>query len=356
MSIVFKIENPRIPAPGDGVAADPLNTGADRFRHLIGSEDFSDAVFLVGPEKETAEKIPVHSFLLRLASEVFDTMFSENWKKDEPIHIPDCDSDTMYSLLRWIYCIELIVVEGKLIDLLRQAHKYMISPLLKFVTENFTKVDKKITWSMLSFALEFSQPELAEKCVNLIKGEVIDYLQAEDFLTASPEAVEAIVSIGDLKIFEVDLFKRLLQWAENECKQNNQEVSPKNQRKTMSSFIHEIGFPGMEVQEFSQLPCLSGILTHEEQAVIFQSICGVQIETKFRKAARKAALCRFWKKGEKANMYYCGSCQRFACPDCYNLGVKLPHVNPKGGLCSNAVWHQVGTYSRENCHGKMWSL
>lgn len=169
---------------GDPAAFDVTSSPADVFeaisalkrqQRLLGSDHLSDAKFLVGPEKETATVIPVHSFLLRLASEPFDAMFSGNWIKEDGIHIPDTDADTMYSLLRWIYCQQLVIRSGRLTDVLMLANKYAVTSLIRLFKEH--DMDCYV-WQVLNYALRVGDDDLIELCEEEITADPYQYFNA----------------------------------------------------------------------------------------------------------------------------------------------------------------------------------
>ena len=130
---------------------DPMDKGLEaeseilsltqRMKLILFSEELSDVTFLVGATKETAKKIRAHRFPLAAASDVFRAMFSG--KKDEPFQVIDFEAPTFCSLLRFIYINELVFPPDMLIDVVRIAKKYMMHSLIKFVADNFEKVDKK---------------------------------------------------------------------------------------------------------------------------------------------------------------------------------------------------------------------
>lgn len=161
---------------------------------MIGDEKYSDAVFLIGLCKETAVRIPVATCFLKIESEPFAAMFSENWIEKE-ILIKETDESVMYSLLRWMYCHELVYESGKLDALLRLAHQYEVHSLFSFVKRHALTADHMSLWSIASFAHAFSQPnmqsglmglpDVKQECIQEIKGSPEEHIECGDFLHAS---------------------------------------------------------------------------------------------------------------------------------------------------------------------------
>ena len=354
----FQIRDPfSVPGPSEGTDISGIISMSGRVRKLLGNELFSDAAFLVGPNKKTAKKIPVHTFMLRMASDAFVAMFSGNWK-DEPVHIPDYDASTVFSLLRWIYCEELVFEAENLIDVLRIAHKYLVESLISFVIVNFANVETKFLWSILSFSIEIEPPkELAHKCANLIIANPIEHFASDDFLQASAKSVTAIVS-RDLKMMEMDIFKRCLQWADKESgRRGVRGPVSAYRRKMLEPFIYEFAFPAMDATEFAGLPCESGILTDAEQAQILRMTLGIKLESPFRKIARTSRSCRYWKAQSTTKINICIRCRVKLCPGCFN-----DNKGSKNHACmkdydrfdSSYVWRIVdGNLSFDECAGKI---
>lgn len=319
MSSVFVVGDPR--ATGLPVATvvgevQAVVKTADQFKLLFNNELNSDAVLLVGREEATAVRIPVHTFLLRNASSIFDAMFSTKWKRDEDIEINDCDAMTMLSLLRWIYCQELVFVDGQLLPVLQVANKYIVTSLITFVTQKFEEVDESLVWSVMTYAERFKNSQLEGLCLQFITKNAHSCFGSDDFLQAAAASISKIISNDELAVDEIMLFERCLKWSEAECQAQGLDVTPSNQREVMNPFIHSIAFPGMDIKTFSGLPCTSSVLTAEQMALILRSMSGIEVDTPFRKDARKYSGCKVLFP-KMIRLYYCSYCPNRLCPNCY---------------------------------------
>ena len=175
---------------------------------MLFNERLSDVIFSVGATEATAKKIPAHSFLLSEASEVFETMFSENWKKNEPIRIIDFEAPTFCSLLRWIYCDELIFQPGMLTDVMRIAQKYMVHSLISLLSDNFGNTE--YIWSIHTMAIELEMTDVERKSFHRITD--VQPLDSADFLNASCASVTAFVTRDRVCVADLPLFTRCLKW------------------------------------------------------------------------------------------------------------------------------------------------
>ena len=280
MTVVFTVGDPRIIDSGDASKSSMTNiiSVAGRAKKLVGNELFSDAAFLVGPDEKTAERIPVHTIFLKMASDSFAAMFSGKFKKEESIRIPDHSPSAVYSLLRWVYCEELVFEAGKLTDVLRIARLYFVDSLINFVTNLFVRGDQTFVWSFLSFAVIFKEVKLINKCLDRITIRAKESFASNDFLYATSPIVTYVLSL-DFKMKEIDIFKRCLDWAAEECMRQGMDPTPANKRKVMQPFLHKFAFPGMGSRPFAGLPCESGVLTAEEKVTIFRLAVGQEVES-----------------------------------------------------------------------------
>lgn len=288
MPFHFTIGGPK-KVTADGITAEQVQaakTVTERQRLLVGNELHSDAIFIVGPDYDTAVRIPVHSLLLTTASDKFQSMFSGTWINEDVIRIENCDPSAMFSVIRWIYSGELVVGSGKLPEVKAVAEKYFVTSLLNFIADGHDKAVISNPWKVMSFAVESGNNDLKDKCAQQIATDIRKQIESADFMNASEAAITALLSLT----FTYDkrmLFGKCVEWAARECHRQKLEVTPENQRKVMQSFIHLIAFPGMTAAEFAGQPCTSGILTDKEQVLIFRAIAGEEVETGFRKEVRR---------------------------------------------------------------------
>lgn len=248
-----------------------------RDKHLFNNSLLSDAAFLV-----QGERIPVHTFLLRSASCVFDRMFSAEWRKGEDVVIDDFRASPFLSLIRWIYCKEIIFEKGCLLDMMRLASKYMVQSLIKAVK---AEENRRFVWSIVAHAMEYEDVVRTTTCWDLITSDV-RAIHYEDFLNSPPVVVEKLTSFDSLCIRETELFDACNEWSKAECKRRGMEINSGNQRQVMEPFLKQFAFQTMRLVNFAGLPC--EILTEKEQILVFRAIAGRPVITPFR-AVRSGA-------------------------------------------------------------------
>lgn len=342
MTFFFKIGDPKDVTTGSGEnsAAGQAMTTIDQQRQLVGSESRSDAVFMVGPVDGVKVDIPVHSFLLRKASQMFDSMFSGTSRQEDVIPITDCSASVMFSVIRWVYCCELVIEDGKFQELQVAASKFMIDSLLAFIAADHSNAITTNPWSVLTFAIAADNIELKDKCTALITSDMQDHLSVEkDFMIASAAAIHAVL-VKDFTFNESRLLRRCLQWAEHQCEQLGRQLTPSNKRQLMEPFIREIAFSSMTVREFKVVSA-SGILTEYEELLVFRSIAGIQIETGFR-SIRKRHPCRHWQPNCFPDLYSCTGCGKILCWACFSYFTdKKTRHQCTGGRKSISRWYRL---------------
>ena len=354
MAVVFRRGDPMDTGLTAAAAEPPskMFKGIQRNKHMLFNERLSDVTFSVGAIKKSAKKIPAHTFLLAEASEVFEAMFADNWKRNEPIRIIDFEAPTFCSLLRWIYCDELIFPPDMLADVMKIAQKYFVYSLISLLSDNF---NEEYVWSIHTMANELEMTDLIQKSFNIIKSYQATHLSSADFLNASCQSVTAFVSMDRSSVTDLQLFTRCLKWSEKECERQKLAVQPANQRSVMELFIYLISFESMSASEFAGLPCESGVLTGEEQAIILRIKAGQNVESRFKKKQQQEGKkCKNWKPVTEIH-FRCNNCSRYVCTDCFGAGIG----NTANPVCSNCpsrgqskpytlTLHRV---SRDNCAG-----
>lgn len=243
MTVVFQVGDPREPvtpasANNDCVVSNETN------RLMIGNEECSDAVFLIGDRRETAKRIPVITGFLSRESSTFDDIFCTSLICTE-ISFPDMDESAMYSLLRWIYCRELVFEPGKLDALLRLAHQFRVISLLVFVDKHAVTSDHM--WAIASFARAYDQQGidysgLKQKCLQCIISHPEKHFGSEDIVNASAGFLTEVLAHRIENYDKMSLFKQLLRWADAECVRQELFPHAANKLKVIDPFIHLIPF------------------------------------------------------------------------------------------------------------------
>ena len=246
-------------------------TALNRLAKLYNDESTSDVTFIVGPNNT---EFFGHTVIIGAASDVFKTHFLGDWRDKKNIKLQDVKEDVFRVLMAYIYTDEIIVKKNNLLDVLQLAHFYMMTGLIKSLTNEstFKTYSTQCVWNYLNFAVNINDIELIIRCLEVIDKDP-DAFSKPEFLNADTSTIGLFIGRNSLKISEYNLFKRLLDWSVYECRRRIPPLpeSPANQRKVMDSWFHKIRFPLMDVKDFETI-AKTGILTTSEVNLVKNAI------------------------------------------------------------------------------------
>ncbi|KAH7696859.1 P7E4 protein, partial [Aphelenchoides avenae] len=101
-------------------------------------------------------------------------------------------------------------------------------------------------------------------CWNLIDSKTTDVIRSEAFLHLSAPQLSDIVKRNTLCVEEIELYERIIEWAQTQLRKDGVDLSPKAVRDVLGDALFSIRFPAMEQKEFSSKVVKGGVLTAEE--------------------------------------------------------------------------------------------
>ncbi|XP_067131326.1 BTB/POZ domain-containing protein 6-like [Centruroides vittatus] len=250
-----------------------LTTDTERKTHLL-SGHLSDVVIYAGNETKR-KHFNVHKLILSMYSEVFENMFYGPDKvNDSEIKIDDIDCHSFESLLRFIYTDKMVACsEFDNITLYKAAHKYRIQCLVELCRSKLmAKMKVAHVWHIYELALEYSDRDLVEKCIEVVSKETSATFKLNYFLNIKLETLCELVTY-DLKLLtENDLFEAVIRWATNVCSKNKEDCKPCNLRKILEPVLRHIRFLSLTRYSFDEMIKQCEILTEEETKKIKSAI------------------------------------------------------------------------------------
>ncbi|KAL0602589.1 LOW QUALITY PROTEIN: BTB/POZ domain-containing protein 6 [Plecturocebus cupreus] len=289
---------------------------------MFNNELMADVHFVVGPPGAT-RTVPAHKYVLAVGSSVFYAMFYGDLAEvKSEIHIPDvepaaflilkftlCWGTTDGSLLgslrwllrgtlqelmgsshtpspamdaqepapdlgpvspRYMYSDEIDLEADTVLATLYAAKKYIVPALAKACV-NFleTSLEAKNACVLLSQSRLFEEPELTQRCWEVIDAQAEMALRSEGFCEIDRQTLEIIVTREALNTKEAVVFEAVLNWAEAECKRQGLPVTPRNKRHVLGRALYLVRIPTMTLEEFANGAAQSDILTLEETHSIF---------------------------------------------------------------------------------------
>lgn len=239
----------------------------DRNAFILNNELYSDVTFVVGGEcSQVPVRIPAHRLILAMASEVFHSMLYGHLKEKDVIEVPDVEAGAFVTLLRFIYT-DVIDINAENVCATHYAsRKYIIKHLSKACVE-FIKskiLAPENACALLSDARKFNEEDLESRCLELIDRHGDVALGSEDFVALDYETVKCILSRDTLICSELNAFNALERWSEAQCLRNGlarEAITAQEKRKAMAEALFLIRFPSMTLEEFTNGPGKSEILT-----------------------------------------------------------------------------------------------
>ena len=239
----------------------------ERCEAVFNQELLSDVKFVVRDSRGGSKTIPAHKFMLAISSPVFFAMFyGKAAEMKESVEISDCEYESLLELFRFMYSDKANLNADNVMQLLYLSKKYMLPTLAEkcsaFLKENLNALN---VFHILPDAQKYEEKDLMNHCWKLIETETEEAVKSEGFVTVERSVLEELVEKNSLNIKEVELFKAVDCWAENECKKQGLVAEGSAKRRALGErVVHGIRFPVMGQTEFADIVLDSGILTLRE--------------------------------------------------------------------------------------------
>ena len=177
---------------------------------------------------------------------------------------------THFYFNRYIYCDEIDLSADTVLATLYAAKKYIV-PHLARACVNFleTSLSAKNACVLLSQSCLFEEPELTQRCWEVIDAQAELALCSEGFCDIDSQTLESILQRETLNAKEIVVFEAALSWAEAECQRRDLTLSTDNRRKVLGKAMYLIRIPTMALDDFANGAAQSGVLTLNETNDIF---------------------------------------------------------------------------------------
>ena len=281
----------------------------ERCEAVFNQELLSDVKFVVRDSRGGSKTIPAHKFMLAISSPVFFAMFyGKAAEIKDSVEISDCEYESLLELFRFIYSDKANLNADNVMQLLYLSKKYMLPTLAEkcsaFLKENLNALN---VFHILPDAQKYEEKDLINHCWKLIETQTEEAVKSEGFVTVERSVLEELVDKNSLNIKEVELFKAVDCWAENECKKQGLVAEGSVKRRVLGEHVVQgIRFPVMEQTEFADIVLDSEILTPKEtnrlvkyyNSVLHDSVGFLETE----RTEEKQVISRFRSIGR--GMYY----------------------------------------------------
>ncbi|XP_034143602.1 BTB/POZ domain-containing protein 6-B isoform X3 [Esox lucius] len=255
---------------------------------MFNNEHMADVHFIVGSPGES-QKVPAHKYVLAVGSSVFGAMFYGDLAEGESeIHIPDVEPAAFLIMLkelgykkkhcfavvrvyfRYMYSDEIELEADTVLATLYAAKKYIVPALAKAcVTFLETSLEAKNACVLLSQSRLFEEPELTQRCWEVIDAQAELALCSEGFCEIDLQTLEIILRRETLNTREAVVFRAVLEWAVAECRRQGLAATSRNKRAVLGKALYLVRLPTMTLEEFADGAAQSDVLTLEETHDIF---------------------------------------------------------------------------------------
>nr|NP_001108397.1 BTB/POZ domain-containing protein 6-A [Danio rerio]AAI55623.1 Zgc:172197 protein [Danio rerio] len=237
---------------------------------MFNNEQMADVHFIVGPPGES-QRVPAHKYVLAVGSSVFCAMFYGDLAEgDSDIHIPDVEPAAFLILLKYMYSDEIELAPDTVLATLYAAKKYLVSALARACVGFLeTSLEARNACVLLSQSRLFEEPELTQRCWEVIDAQAELALRSEGFSEIDLPTLESILHRETLNVKESVVFQAVLGWADAECRRQGLSPTSQNQRSVLGKALHLVRLPSMTLQEFADGAAQVDILTLEETHSIF---------------------------------------------------------------------------------------
>ncbi|KAH8356391.1 hypothetical protein KR084_010529 [Drosophila pseudotakahashii] len=248
-------------------------TVLERNAAMFNNELMSDVKFIVGGEFDIdpIQTIPAHKYILATGSSVFYAMFYGGLAENkQEIKVPDVEPTAFLTLLRYLYCDEIKLEPEHILATLYAAKKYIVPHLARACVNYLeVKLTAKNACLLLSQSRLFEEPELMQRCWEVIDAQAEMAVKSEDFVDIDLKTFESILSRETLNCKEIHLFEAALNWALNACEKMSIDDTPQNKRRLLGQALHLIRIPTMSLEEFANGVAQTGILSSQETIDMF---------------------------------------------------------------------------------------
>ncbi|XP_017778270.1 PREDICTED: BTB/POZ domain-containing protein 6 isoform X2 [Nicrophorus vespilloides] len=245
-------------------------TVRERNAAMFNNDLMADVRFLVGGAG-AVQPIPAHKYVLATGSSVFYAMFYGGLAEcKEEIEVPDVEPSAFLTLLKYLYCDEIQLEADTVLATLYVAKKYIVPHLARACVNYLeTSLTAKNACLLLSQSRLFEEPELMQRCWEVIDAQAEMALRSDGFVDIDMSTLESVLGRETLNCKEMNLLEAALNWAGAECVRREIEPSPQNKRNVLGNALYLVRIPTMSLEEFANGAAQLGILTQQETIDIF---------------------------------------------------------------------------------------
>ena len=253
-------------------------TVLQRNAYMFDNELMSDVSFTCG---ESSRIFHAHKYVLATSSAVFYAMFYGDLAEEEStICLTDAEEESFEEFLRFLYTDDCKITAENAIGVMYLAKKYLISSLAEnccMVLE--ASIRPENVFAVLEQVIQFDEKDLETKCWLIVSRKTLECTNSEAFCNIGSQTLNTLLKRDTLAIAELDLFKAVLRWTDNECERQGMRIEDDKmaRRRVLGDSLYEIRFLEMSEKDFATITSASEILTETEVVSIFHKFNGLDV-------------------------------------------------------------------------------
>lgn len=247
---------------------------------LFMQSEISDISFQVGVNN--SDLFYGHKAIIATACPVLKEMIR---RSKDPIVVEDVARTVFLTIMRYIYCHEIVIDKGYVYETLVAADKFDIPEIMFSIA---ALIDMDILPIVFNYTTASEKDKLGFLCSYHMRSNVTSFLGPECFMLLTQASVARVVGDEELVCDEIVLWKTCVSWAEQECERRSQgkATTVQEKRRVMKSFLSNFRFKYMPLEEFTRGPADSGILKLTEVVDVYKYFASAIPLTMFTNASR----------------------------------------------------------------------
>ena len=145
------------------------------------------------------------------------------------------------------------------------AKKYIMPHVVRACVQYLERnIDAGNACLLLSHSRLFDEPELIQRCLDVIDSQAGEAFQSDSFTEIDYKTLEQILGREYLRVEEKVVYAAATRWAEAECLRQGRDASPQQCREVLGDALYLIRFPTMTLDDFSKGAAQSDLLRKQD--------------------------------------------------------------------------------------------
>lgn len=245
----------------------------EKIAFLYKKEIMADCFFVIG-EGEAKTRIPAHKFILSACSQEFLNYFFLMESDSNEIFLHDFSIEILEKFLTFVYKNACSLVMDDIWEMWKISRLYGVHTLIDkcadFIGENITEENVFLVFDK---ANALGVPTVDVMCLNFIKKMTVQIYQNPQFMQVELETIKKILLCESLPGKEIDIYRAVNSWVENNLNLRNLPITSVNKRNLLGASLKNIRFGSMTHTEFDE--CTdddNSLLSKDEMLEIFKCI------------------------------------------------------------------------------------